>query len=192
MPASEVSICNQAIGWVGGDRIISFSDGTAEANLCADNYDSIRKAVLEAAEWHFATARVVPAKSSIAPAYGYASAFPIPTDNIRILTVSSTVDDENDVDWVIEGDSILCDYDVIYVRYIKNIDDPAKFSASFVQALASRLGAEFAIPIAKSRSLQADMWKLYERKVGEASNLSGMQGKSKGIKSSWLKKARQQ
>ena len=195
MPSvSEVSICNQAIGWVGGNRITSFTDGSIEANLCIDNYEGIKKAVLEASDWTFATNRLIPSPEVSPPEFGYSYSFLMPANCIRVLSVSDNPDwnKEGNIEWQYEDRKILCDYQIIYVKYIKNVDDTSKFSPLFVQALAARISADFAIPLAQSRTLQADQWRLYERKINEANNKDGLQGKHKNkkIKSSWLSGAR--
>ena len=56
---SEIQICNLAISWLGGQRITSFGDETAEAILCYANYELARDAVLERIEWSFAIKRVI-------------------------------------------------------------------------------------------------------------------------------------
>ena len=44
---SEVSICNQALRWLGQNKIQSLDEKTASAEWMADNYPFIRDAVLE-------------------------------------------------------------------------------------------------------------------------------------------------
>ena len=80
--ASEVSICNQAISWLGGKSIISLDDGTTEANLCKANYDHLRDVVLEAKAWTFAIKRVQFAKLSEDPLYGLVLPLPFPQTSL--------------------------------------------------------------------------------------------------------------
>lgn len=189
--SSEVSICNQGISWVGGNRITAFDNGTTEANLCIDNYEELKKAVLESADWSFAMGKSVPAPEAVGPAFGFTYSFVLPPTVLRVISVSDNPDYENNIDWQKEGNTVECDSKIIYVKFIQNIDDTTKFSPTFRQCLSARIAAEFAIPLAKSRQLQKDMWGLYEAKKSEATNNDGLQGRSKKIKSSWLGNARQ-
>lgn len=184
MAASTVSICNQAIGWVGGELITSLDDGTVEANLCKANFDNLRNAVLEAADWTFAMKRFRITPLTDVPIYGYSKTFLMDPSILRVISVG-TGDEENNIDWVREENHILCDEEVIYLRGIIEITDPVRFSANFTQSLAARIASDLAIPIASSRKLQSDMWALYLKKSGLAMSLDGKQGRTQRVRSSW-------
>ena len=99
---------------------------------------------------------------------------------------------ENNIEWQYENRKVLCDHNIIYIKYIRNLDDPEKFSPLFIQALTQRIASELSIPIASSRTLRNDHWSLYLDKISEADNKDGLQGKhtNKKIKSGWLSRAR--
>ena len=50
----KIGICNMAIGYVGGNSIMSFADESLEANQCELNYDIAREFCLESRDWTFA------------------------------------------------------------------------------------------------------------------------------------------
>jgi len=77
---SETAICNQALSWLGAGRILSLDDGTELSDLCKDNYEPLRDAVLEEARWTFATKRYEFLPMAEEPAYGYSTQFLIPTE----------------------------------------------------------------------------------------------------------------
>lgn len=185
--ASVVSICNKGLGWVGGNRILTLDDGTTEANLCKDNFDSIRDALLEDFDWSFAIDREKWPAASEAPAFGFGKKFPIPHYALRVIAV--TVGGK-DVDWRVEGNYVLVDEAEIEALFIRQITDPNALSPLFREALAARLAADFAIPLAKSRSLQEDLWNLFDAKLSEALNVDSMQGSQRKIKSTRLKNVR--
>lgn len=178
--ASEVSICNQALGWLGVDRITSLDDDVVEAELCKENYPDLRDAVLEEGAFSFSKVRLVPAAESTAPAFKWAFSFLMPSTVLRVLEVYDNPDieyGESTLEWEVENGRVLTDSEIIYVRAIQQITDPKKFSPLFVQALAARLAADLAIPLTKSRTLQADMWSLYQNKMQEAMGVDGSQGR---------------
>lgn len=188
---SEIAICNQALGWLGANQIISFDDASQEAKLCKANYQYLRDAVLEDYAWSFAVKRDSLAPLAETPVtYGYA--FQVPSDAIRILQVSvdASFDPTEDVVWEIEDNKILTDNASIYVRYVYRVTDPTKFSPNFKQALAARIAADIAIPLSASRALQSDMYSLYTMKIAEAAQKDGTQGRNKRLRSSWLLSSR--
>lgn len=205
MAVSPVAICNIALGWLGGNLIISLDDETVEAKLCKANYDMLRDAVLEEREWTFAVKRLEPSALTTGPLYGYDKAFKIPPSVIRILQVSragevidGTIIDgsfksatrggtgtgrETRIEWAREGDEILADNsDRIFIRAIVRIVDTNKFSPAFDQALAARLAMDLAIPLTNSRALQKSMAGMYADKIRLAAATDGMQGRSHNVR----------
>lgn len=206
MANSPVEICNMALGWLGGNLIISLNDPSIEAKLCKAVYAPLRDAVLEERAWTFAVKRLVPAALVALPVYGYDKAFQIPVEVIRILQVSragevqdGTIIDgsfksatrggtgmgrETRIEWDREGDQILCNNaDSIFIRALIRIEDTTKFSPAFDQALAARMAMDLAIPIASSQKLQKDMAIMYSDKIRMAAATDGMQGRSQNVRS---------
>lgn len=191
---SEVSICNQALGWLGGNHITSLLDSSTEGILCNANYATLRDTVLEASDWSFAMLRgVTGAPVLTPPAWGYANAFTLPAAMMRMIYVgqSARVEEDDPVpDWVMEGGMLLMNNSVGYFRGIQRITDPLKFTTLFSQALAARLAMDIAIPIAHSRTLQADMGKLYGMKMAEAASMDAKQGRMRVIRAPGMNQAR--
>lgn len=183
MALSEVDICNLALGWVGGNLITSLDDATNEARLCKAMYESSRDAALEDRDWTFATSRKYLTPLASAPAFGYSKAFQLPSDCLRVIQVDSDADFNNGENWTREEDTILANVSALYIRYIKQITNPAKFSPGFSHACAARLAADLAIPIAGSKELQALMQDLYIYKRDNAGTSDNMQGKNVVLRS---------
>ena len=180
MAVSEVTICNLALSWLAGNLIISLDDDINEAKLCKANYELSRDAVLEAMAWTFATKRYRLTPETVAPAWGYAQQFTIPADVITLLEVSGNADEPNganDLDWRREGNLILCDVDVVYVKALFKQTDPIRFPPNFVQALAARIAAEICIPLTESESLMKAMEGKYKDRLLIAAGTDGIQGK---------------
>ena len=183
--ASEISICNQAISWLGGNLIISLADGTTEANLCAANYEHLRDAVMEEGKWTFATRRIQLVETAENPTFGYENSYQIPPDVLSIIFATQYQDNKNDtgeLDWRREEDQILCDADQIFVKCIIRITDPSKFSSMFNQALAARIAADIATALTESTVKEQSMWDKYFALVGAGLASDGLQGKSDRIK----------
>ena len=185
--ASEVSICNQALSWLGASRIISLDDGTTNAVLCKDNYAELRNAVLEEGKFTFATGRFSSsAPLADPPAYGYSKSFLISNLILIVIEVKEnplSPEGTSDLDWRREGNRILCNSDSIYYKAISVVEDPTKFNATFAQALAARIAAELSPVITGSNTKTNQMWGLYERKMNLALGIDGGQGRSDRVRS---------
>jgi hypothetical protein len=207
MASSKIAICNQALGWLGGTLITSFSDNSAEAKLCNANYDALRDAVLEEREWTFAVERIEPARLVSVPKYGFTYEFQIPATVIRVLQVSRKgasagivglsadspslgLGDYAELPWLREGQTIRCNAEQIYARVIQQITDTTKHSKAFDQALAARIAMDLAIPLTSSRALQQDMAAMYGEKISLAAASDGMQGRSYKTRSNSLTSVR--
>jgi len=195
--ASEVDICNMALGWIGADRITSLDDDSTQANLCKLNYPRSRDAVLETRQWQFALRREELAPDPVPPAYYWGQRFQVPTDVLRVISVDQPASSGSDelisgivhpeqIPWEIQGNYILCNFEVISVLEIVRVTATASFSEGFAHALAARLAADLSIPITNSRTMQSDMWSLYQIKLDDAAATDGMQGRSQRIRSRYL------
>lgn len=207
MASSKIAICNQALGWLGGTLITSFADDSPEAKLCNANYDALRDAVLEEREWTFAVARIEPSRLVAVPKFGFSYQFQIPATVIRVLQVSNKSADYSvvgvgaersgtglgrymEIEWLREGQTILCDSEAIYARVIQQIVDTTKHTPAFDQALAARIAMDLAIPLTNSRALQQDMAAMYGEKIALAASSDGLQGRSTKIRSNSLTRVR--
>ena len=181
-----IEICNQAIGWLGGNRITSLDDGTTEAKLCKDNFTFIRDAVLEAMDWSFAKKQTRLTPLATAPDFRFDQQFLLPSDVLRIITAGAVEDFSDWLEWERQADVVAADTDVLYLLYVARITDTTRFPPSFTQALAQRIAADLAVPLTENAGLSQRYWQLYERKLAEAASNDGMQGRQQKIKSGRL------
>jgi len=195
MAINVTKICNMAILHVGGNKISSINDNSVEAIACEVQYEIARDYVLGDKDWTFATSRAEIVQNAVDPVFGYQSSFTLPSDCIRVIEVFEDANafrnHENPLSWEREENSVSADTSgSVFIRYIKRIEAPARFSAGFVNALAHYLAYKLAIPIAQNKGLQTDLMNLYLRALKDAANADGLQGRSQRIRSSRLISAR--
>lgn len=189
--ATEIEIANQALSMVGADTITDFSDLQREAVLCKQLYSLARNHVLSAARWSFLSARTTLSPSVDSPAFGFRNAFEIPGDILEIYEVFDQDKYnpdlvENTLYWQREGDYILADADLIYVKYKSKKTDPSEFSDSFIQALSAYLAHQLSIPIAQNTGMSENYYALYERTMKDAANTDSLQGRTRKFRASKL------
>lgn len=153
--ASEVSIANFALRRLGANGITSFSDGTTEGIIVADTFAGIRDSLLREHLWNFATRRTGLAAAATAPAWGYAFAYPVPVDFLRLREVEGqqlcAVEIENQA---AEGRVILSDLEApLNIAYIARIEDADLMDVSFHRALSLRCAMEWCEKLTASSAL---------------------------------------
>lgn len=89
MPETRFSICNRALSRVGGARITSFEDGSAEAETCADEYEPLVRAALCSHRWRFATRQEALALLSDPPEGRWALSYQLPSDVLLLHSVTA-------------------------------------------------------------------------------------------------------
>lgn len=159
--ASDVDICNLALGHLGDEATVSDiepSDGSPQADHCARFYPVARNALLERHAWGFATKRVVLAEvDNELDSWGYAYA--LPSQCLKPLSVLNpeSTDDNDTEDFIIETD--VNGTEVLYtnveeatLRYISLVTDTTKFTPLFTVALARLLASYLGGPIIKGET----------------------------------------
>ena len=192
---SEVSICNQALLWLGQNTITSLDESSTAAEWMTNNYPFLRDAVLEERMWTFATARAVSTTADLDP-FGVQYLHAIPLGWLSVYRVYCNVTSSDPSNWQKsegwrrEGSNILTNEATVYLWGMDRTVDTGKFTQLFAQALAARIAADAAIPFTENRGLQSDMWNLYSAKLAEAATRDGQQGSNEKIQSNSLINAR--
>lgn len=167
MANSVIELCNNALNDLGEEAIASLSDNTKAARLCNQRWPAVRDAVLRAHPWNCATMQAELAASATRVGWKYEACYPLPTDCLRILCVSSgghTVDA-----WEVQASAILCDHTgPLQVSYIQRVDDPRLYDPLLCEVLTARLSATLAYPITASTALAQSFWSMYAEKLREA------------------------
>lgn len=190
--ASEVDICNKALGHIRAGTINSLGESSLQARQCALNYPLLRDQMLQDSPWQFAGS-IKPLAVLVAELFNWAYVYQYPVDCLRInrlIPNFEAINAENRVsglyypyrdediyrltpDPVIEykvynlnGSRVIgCNYSDIRIDYRARITDPNLFSTNFILALSHLLAAEIAVPIAgveQGRLLRQDSLAMYE------------------------------
>lgn len=183
--AARVDICNLALTKLGSAaKITALTDNSVAARAMSGVYDLMRKAELRAHYWSFAIKRAALPASATAPSWGFAAAFPLPSDCLRVMQVSQyyltpALLDYNTADasaWAIETGQILCNYNApLNIRYVWDVTDEQTFDALFVDTFACRLAYETCEQITNSNSKKQAMSDGYKASLGLAVKASAIE-----------------
>lgn len=179
---SVVSVCNRALSKIGDEiQIASLDDSSKPARYCKILYPEIRDMVLRGYPWRFALKRYVLAPLSDPPLFGFQYQFSMPADCLRIWKVVDACS------YQVEGKRILSDTDIFAFIGISRIENPDEFDSFFAEALAVKMAAELAVPLAASVSLKNELYKEFRDVVQQAKTLSAMEGMQETFsQSGWL------
>src|SRR5512146_3270209 len=109
--ASQISICNMAVVALGNDSdiIMNLEENTKTARVLRVAWDISVKDVLRDHNWGFAKKRAQLAQLADVPLFGFAYAYKLPSDFVRLAQFGETPEDHNELDFVLEGQNLLTD-----------------------------------------------------------------------------------
>lgn len=137
MPLAKIHIANEALRLIGSEELTSLQDSSAESARINNAWDMIVEYLLSLHPWSFALRRVVLARGTD-PAFGYAYAFALPADCVRMVSV-------NDArgcaiaPWVVEGKTLLAHVEHVYALYTAREMDVSTWTAGFSSTAAAYL-----------------------------------------------------
>lgn len=123
------------------------------AGLLNAQYGPALSYVLRLRPWNCAIKRATLAPLSTTPVFGWAYAYNLPGDCVSVLSITS---DESPQEFTIEDGQLLCDVDVVYLRYVYLNDDPASYDAGLLECLTLNIAQRIAYAITNS-STREDM-----------------------------------
>ena len=192
---STVDIANYALNNLGASNISSLTENSKVARIVNQRYEAVRDAVFRAHPWNCLIRRAQLGKDSIAPAFGYANQYTLPTDPfcLRVLEFSNgtlsypqdnITNNSGGPVFVIEGRKLLTDEGTARIKYIGRVTDPQQYDASLVEALAARLSAEICYAVTGSTTMVQIQTSLYEAKINEARFNDATEGATQRLEAS--------
>jgi hypothetical protein len=167
---TETDICNMALDILKEKPIASIEDARPTAEWFKRNFDVTRDACLAVANWNFATRRINIAADAVAPAFGWARAYTLPTDCLRVIPLTHDGSSEGrPVRHVVEGGAILTDAaGPLPVRFVARVVNYDTYSALFVETLSGRLAFKMAHWLTGKTSYQQIAKGIYDQAMSDA------------------------
>lgn len=184
---SKTSICSDASLLIGGTAISDLTHGGDTEQLTSNLYDEILGGLLRSHTWNFAVKRAVLSPLTKKPAFGYAYAYLLPSDFVRLLEVGNAYGDR---DYTIESGELLANTPELYIRYVYKADDPNKWTLDFLSLVKYSLAAQIAFPITGSASLKQLLMAEAAELLRRAKSNNGLDIPPTRITSNPLKNAR--
>lgn len=173
--ASAVGICNRALQKLGATRITTLTENTKNGRACNVAYEICRDRELRAHTWSFATTRAQIAADSVAPEFGRANAFQLPSNFLRLLPLYPE-DNVNTIDWQIEGKKIYTDdTSPLKIRYIYKVTDPNEMDVLYQEALSTRIALELVEEITQSNTKKKLLKQDYKDIISDARRVNAIE-----------------
>ncbi len=166
MALTGIDLCSRALLKIGAYSIASFDEGTAEAEVAAGLYSTVRDTVLSAHPWNFATYQTTLPKLADPPLADFANAFQLPPDCIRVLSAGTSGRGQG-IRYKIKQRQLHADEDDVVLTYIARPDE-LDFPPFFDMALIAQLAVEFCIPLTDSTSRWEGLQKVADAELRRA------------------------
>lgn len=181
---TELDVANRALMKLGASSISSLDEDKKPARVMKDIVGSVRDQFLRENAWNPAVKRIVLAKDSTAPAWGWKSRYALPADYIKMITVESGSDTsvninvEGDqpipVKYRIENGYIMCDETgALWVRYVMRLTDMTRYDSMMIEVLATLYAREACMAIANDISLKNMLHNEYQLLLSGAKKQDG-------------------
>lgn len=180
MALSALIICSRALLKLGAQTIASFDEGTAEAEVAANLYPSVRDALLSSHPWSFATGQATLPRLDATPAADFRHAFQLPPALLRVLSAGGPGRGEGLI-YRIQENRLHTDADQVTLTWIFRPEESA-FPPFFAAALIARLAAEFCLPLTENASRADVLHRLAEGELRHARTLDSQQATPRALR----------
>lgn len=200
IPTTDVHICNLALDKLGQDEIASINPPSSQTEIiCARHYDQVRRKVLRKYIFNFSKKYITLTKSATkTPAFGYSSAYALPTDFVRLLTLGDTTigaDTPPGLYELSEGyiftDSASTVGGTLNLSYIFDSKNVATYDSLFVDVFVLELASDMAVKITVKPSIMAALDRKLEDAQMAAAAVAGQEKPPRRIQNSRILSARQ-
>lgn len=156
--ATLVDIANFALGLCAEGTISSLTDASPQARAVNTHINQTVAEVLREAPWKSARKQAV-LSSTTAPAFGWAYAFTLPTDYLRLVYFNDTdLTDLQQEEFEIQQNVLLTDESTVSITYVANplllSGDIGKLDVLLVRAIYTALAAKLAWVLQQNRTLK--------------------------------------
>jgi len=174
MATSKVELVNKALTLIGANPIVSLDDPDQNARVINRVYEISLCSILSQCKWNFATKRAMLSSVVDTLAWydsGEVYVYQKPVDMVRPFGVSSL-----SAVWREEGEYIISDTQGLGMRYVYFLDNPSKYSASFIEAFTDKLASDIAYMIVNSATLGEKYARLYVVSLANATSENAQSG----------------
>lgn len=189
---AETEVANLCLIRIGEDPLTDLDGQTGKvASVMRAAFGPSRDSLLRQYRWNFAMGRASLAASG-SPTFGFENSFTLPDDCLHVVGLFDENEDlrnytASKIAFKVEGRSLLCDEDTVYIYYVKSITNVRLFDPLFVDALAWKLGIDTAYGLTTGPDHVANCWKGFKEVMRYARLANAIEGSVEAVAASdWL------
>lgn len=175
----ETEIINMALDLLSEEPIMSPTDNRPSVRWMRRNFQPTLDALLRKHPWNFAVMRADLAPLADAPVSGWAKAFQLPPNCMRLLQLTyGGCLNAPSIKYAVEGRQIVTDAEAnpLSIVFIGRPDDLATLDPIFVKTLATTLGSEAASWMTGKQSYAQTLGQQAQALMLEAQMVDGQEG----------------
>ncbi|MCM1237029.1 MAG: hypothetical protein NC489_43695 [Ruminococcus flavefaciens] len=132
-------------------------------------FDHVAEQSLRAHAWGFAQKFVILEPASVKPAHGYAHAYVLPADCVKMIDVHCSSDLRSpDARFQAVGRSVYTHVDPCYARYVYRELNPENWPADFCDAVACQIAYEIAALSAEKAGMVPQLMQMWQLSLARA------------------------
>lgn len=164
--SSYVEIANRALTELGAGRISDPDEASEGARVIKALWSICRRYELAIHPWSFALTRTSLPAEGVTPAWGWGYQYILPADYLKMYQVNDRYTRDS---YSIENGRIVTDLGApLFIRYVADKEDTAKWAAEFCEAFAMRLALRAAPRLTQSNTVVQNIAALHRDTIEEA------------------------
>lgn len=171
--ATDVQICNLALGFLGVEEITALSDTTKQGVLCNRFYSFVKNRVLRQHPWNCAITRATLTDDGTTPDHEFTYAFALPTGFLRLWKMYEY---DTNLDYKVEANKILAMTDEIKISYIKAVAE-STFPDDLAMLIALELAIDLSYFLVQSETVRQGIIAMRAERLRDARSIDAQEGK---------------
>lgn len=163
--AGKVKQINIALARIGESSIIALDEGTPQQQKAVTFFNNTLRSLLRSHPWNFAIGEVELARIPGETPFEFEYAFQLPADFLRLLKVQGATT------YKVQGKRVLSNEKVCKIKYVKFVEDPSQWDASFADAFTYQLAADMTYGIVAQASMYELMLTAANQKLKAARHI---------------------
>jgi hypothetical protein len=176
---TRTQIANNALSYLSAGSIVNLNDDDAKARAINGIFDQAAKEVIRTHRWSCCIERAQLSQLSASTLqsgnFGYAHAYQLPTDCLRILDINGEPWSEKAEFFDLNGRQLLSDLGEIFLRYVKWEDDVSQWDPLLADVISVKIAMKVARQITTDGISAEDLERLYRRRLEDARTVDAME-----------------
>jgi hypothetical protein len=176
---TRTQIANNALSYLSAGSIVNLNDDDAKARAINGIFDQAAKEVIRTHRWSCCIGRAQLSQVSGDPLqngnFGYAHAYQLPTDCLRILDINGEPWSEKAEFFDLNGRQLLADAGEVYLRYVRWEDDVSQWDTLLADVISVKIAMKVARQITTDGISAEDLERLYRRRLEDARTVDAME-----------------